>query len=153
MSYHAAQTSSARIKYQALDVPGSTPGRYNLQIKITSNSNSHGFELHRPTIKDTKLLFKVIKAIIIIIRNCAGRPNKSVPRSPELSAIDVTAKSINVHLVLVPGPRRFAPFDTMPYALTTPPLTLQPFLKAPVNSFNFPPGVAPQFFMSAQSDK
>ena len=30
------------------------------------NSNSHGFELYRPSIKVTKLLFKVIKAIIVI---------------------------------------------------------------------------------------
>ena len=29
------------------------------------NSNSHGFELYRPSIKGTKLLLKVIKAIII----------------------------------------------------------------------------------------
>ena len=33
------------------------------------NSNSHGFELHRPSIKGTKLLLKEIKAMIIIIRN------------------------------------------------------------------------------------
>ena len=32
---------------------------------IPENSNSHGFELHRPSIKGTKLLLKVIKAIII----------------------------------------------------------------------------------------
>ena len=32
------------------------------------NSNSHGFELHGPSIKGTKLLLKVIKAIIIITR-------------------------------------------------------------------------------------
>ena len=31
------------------------------------NSNSHGFELHRPSIKGTKLMLKVLKAIIIII--------------------------------------------------------------------------------------
>ena len=31
------------------------------------NSNSHEFELHRPSNKGTKLLLKVIKAIIIII--------------------------------------------------------------------------------------
>jgi hypothetical protein len=30
------------------------------------NSNSHGFELRRPSIKGTKLLLKVIKAIISI---------------------------------------------------------------------------------------
>jgi len=32
------------------------------------NSNSHGFELHRLSVKGTKLLLKVIKALIIIIR-------------------------------------------------------------------------------------
>ena len=32
------------------------------------NSNSHGFELHRSSIKDTKLLLIVINAIIIIIQ-------------------------------------------------------------------------------------
>jgi len=31
------------------------------------NSNSHEFELHRPSNKGTKLLLKVIKAIIIIM--------------------------------------------------------------------------------------
>ena len=34
----------------------------------TMNSNSHGFELHRTSIKSTKLLLKVIKAIIIIMQ-------------------------------------------------------------------------------------
>jgi len=32
------------------------------------NSNSHEFELHRPSNKGTKLLLKVIKAIVIIRR-------------------------------------------------------------------------------------
>ena len=32
----------------------------------SDNSNSHEFELHRPSNKGTKLLLKVIKAIIII---------------------------------------------------------------------------------------
>jgi len=32
----------------------------------TENSNIYGFELHRPSIKGTKLLFHVTKAIIII---------------------------------------------------------------------------------------
>ena len=32
-------------------------------------SNSHEFELHRPSNKGTKLLLKVIKAIIIILRS------------------------------------------------------------------------------------
>ena len=30
----------------------------------TENSNLHGFEVHRPSSKDTKLLLQVIKAII-----------------------------------------------------------------------------------------
>ena len=33
----------------------------------TENPNSHGFELYRPSIEGTKLLFKVIEAFIIII--------------------------------------------------------------------------------------
>ena len=33
------------------------------------NSNPHGFELHRPSIKGTKLLLKVIKTITIIAEN------------------------------------------------------------------------------------
>jgi len=35
---------------------------------IPDNSNSHGFELHRTSNKGTKLLLKVIKAIIIIMK-------------------------------------------------------------------------------------
>ena len=31
----------------------------------TENSNSHGFETHGPSIKGTKLLLKLIKAIIV----------------------------------------------------------------------------------------
>jgi len=33
----------------------------------TENSNPYGFDLHRPSFKNSNLLFKVIKAIIIII--------------------------------------------------------------------------------------
>jgi len=41
--------------------------RHVIHIRLTpENSNSHRFELHRPSIKGTKLLLKVIKAIIII---------------------------------------------------------------------------------------
>ena len=36
------------------------------------NSNSHEFELHRPSNKGTKLLLKVIKAIIIIMSHFIG---------------------------------------------------------------------------------
>jgi len=32
----------------------------------TENSNPHGFELHRPSIRGTQLLFEVIKATIIM---------------------------------------------------------------------------------------
>ena len=32
----------------------------------SENSNSNGFEFHRPSIEGTKLLLKVIKAIIIM---------------------------------------------------------------------------------------
>ena len=41
---------------------------------VSSYSNSHEFELHRPSNKGTKLLLKVIKAIIIIcfINTCAS---------------------------------------------------------------------------------
>jgi len=43
------------------------------------NSNSHGFELHRPSIKGTKPLLKVLKAIIIILglfsTEACGRPD------------------------------------------------------------------------------
>jgi len=35
-------------------------------VSSGGNSNPHGFELHRPSIKGTKLLFKILKAIIII---------------------------------------------------------------------------------------
>jgi len=40
--------------------------KYILRLK-PDTSNSHEFELHRPSNKGTKLLLKVIKAIIIII--------------------------------------------------------------------------------------
>jgi len=44
--------------------------RSSVRFRINSkNSNSHGFELHRPSIKGTKLLLKVINAIVIIGTN------------------------------------------------------------------------------------
>jgi len=52
-------------------------GRFCLQPK---NSNFHGFELHRPSIKGTKLLLKVMKAIIIIIRLRGGVASRRKPR-------------------------------------------------------------------------
>jgi len=40
-----------------------------VQFRLKSeNSNFHGFELCRPSIKGTKLLLKVIKAIFIIMK-------------------------------------------------------------------------------------
>ena len=47
---------------EGLSIPRSSV-RFRLK---PDNSNSHGFELHRPSNKGTKLLLKVIKAIIII---------------------------------------------------------------------------------------
>ena len=43
-------------------------------IDEPDNSNSHEFELHRPSNKGTKLLLKVIKAIIIRRRHCSTLP-------------------------------------------------------------------------------
>ena len=47
---------------EGLSIPRSSV-RFRLK---PDNSNSHEFELHRPSNKGTKLLLKVIKAIIII---------------------------------------------------------------------------------------
>ena len=47
---------------EGLSIPRSSV-RFRLN---PDNSNSHEFELHRPSNKGTKLLLKVIKAIIII---------------------------------------------------------------------------------------
>ena len=50
---------------EGLSIPRSSV-RFRLK---PDNSNSHEFELYRPSNKGTKLLLKVIKAIIIIVRN------------------------------------------------------------------------------------
>jgi len=42
---------------------------------VSLNSNSHEFELHRPSNKGTKLLLKVTKAIIIINQVFQTTPN------------------------------------------------------------------------------
>jgi len=47
------------------DVRGGSERGKQFRLK-PDNSNSHEFELHRPSNKGTKLLLKVIKAIIII---------------------------------------------------------------------------------------
>ena len=41
-----------------------TSVRFRQKLKKTENSNLHGFEIHRPWSKGTKLLLQVIKAII-----------------------------------------------------------------------------------------
>ena len=54
------------------------------------NSTSHGLELHRPSIKGTKLFLKVIKAIIIIKRYFAlveGATFKSVIRDERYARV------------------------------------------------------------------
>ena len=44
--------------------------RSSVRIRLKpENLNLHGFELHKPSIKIIKLLLKVIRAILIIIRN------------------------------------------------------------------------------------
>jgi len=62
------------------------------------------------------------------IRDCTGSSNNLVPRSTNVSAIDVTAKAFFERLYVVPGLRQFAAFVTMPSAPTPPPFTLQLFL-------------------------
>jgi len=39
-------------------------GSFQAKAQKFENSNLHGFELHKPSSKNTKLLFQVIKAII-----------------------------------------------------------------------------------------
>jgi len=55
--------------------------RLSFQCRLNpKNSNSHGFELHRPSIKGTKLLLKVIKVIIIITNQSNPHP---LPRNTQ----------------------------------------------------------------------
>ena len=49
-------TLNSEISFEKNDIP--------TKIQKTENSNLHGFELHRPSSKGTKVLFQVIKAII-----------------------------------------------------------------------------------------
>ena len=64
--YHAVAAQSLLMtsvgQSEGLLIPRSSV-RFRLK---SENSNSHGFELHRPSIKGAKLLLKVIKAVIII---------------------------------------------------------------------------------------
>ena len=59
---------------EGLSIPRSSV-RFRLE---PDNSNSHEFELHRPSNKGTKLLLKVIKAIIIIVRRYRQSKNARV---------------------------------------------------------------------------
>jgi len=61
------------------------------------NSNSHGFELHRPSIKGTKVLLKVIKATIIIV--CVSECVR-VPR-PSQQFVFVCAQDFRIHAQLL----------------------------------------------------
>jgi len=62
------------------------------------------------------------------IRDCAISSKKLVPRVAQVSAIDVTEKTIFERLYLVPGLRQFAPRVNCPCAPTPPPLTERLFL-------------------------
>jgi len=61
-------TALSRYGYaQSTSVLGLSIPRSSVRFRQNpDNSNSHEFELHRPSNKGTKLLLKVIKAIIII---------------------------------------------------------------------------------------
>ena len=54
--------------------------RFRQKLKKTENSNLHGFEVHRPSSKGTKLLLQVIKAII----NQGFHKNIVISRGPKL---------------------------------------------------------------------
>ena len=56
-------TFSAKKKKYCIQLIPRSSVRFRLK---PDNSNSHGFEIHRPSNKGTKLLLKVTKAIIII---------------------------------------------------------------------------------------
>ena len=61
---------------EGLSIPRSSV-RFRLN---PDTSNSHEFELHRPSIKGTKILLKVIKAIIIIVRALNFDLSKMTPQ-------------------------------------------------------------------------
>jgi len=58
---------------------------------------------NKPSGKGSKLLFPVIKAIYIKIRDCAASCNNYVQRCTKVNAIDVTAKTFFERLYLVLG--------------------------------------------------
>jgi hypothetical protein len=83
------------------------------------------------------------------VRDYTEGCNRSVPRRSKMSAMNVTARIIFERLCLVPGPRQFALFFTMPSAPTTPPLTRRLFLD--FCAIFFPSG--PSYFWSARFAK
>ena len=58
-------------------------------------SNSHEFELHRPSNKGTKLLLKVIKAIIIISHGCILAPSEVRADAHEAEFVSLSADAID----------------------------------------------------------
>ena len=63
--------------------------RFRQKLKKIENSNLHGFEVHRPSSKDTKLLLRIMKAIIIIIISifaaASNHLSYRVPKTPSFS--------------------------------------------------------------------
>ena len=63
------------------DVVGEELREARMELVATYNLTEDLFELHRPSNKGTKLLLKVIKAIIIIITQiCFGTNPRAFPR-------------------------------------------------------------------------
>jgi len=78
------------------------------------------------------------------IRDCARDYSNRAQMCPQLSAIDLTAKTFFERLYLVLGLRKIVPWVNYPYAPTTPtihPTTISRFL------CNFFPRMAPHFFV------
>ena len=71
----------------------------------------------------------------LTIRDCTGQPNNLMTKSTKLSAIDVTAKKVFEHLMLILEWRLVAKFTSMPSA----PTPSFHFLDFPVFSFKLLP--------------
>jgi len=74
------------------------PGDTNLFRQKPDNSNSHEFELHRPSNKGTKLLLKVIKAIIIIMVDLLDPEIPGLSAPPEQSSFDFVTSKVRAQL-------------------------------------------------------
>ena len=89
-----------------------TSVRFRLELEI---SNSHGFELHRPSIKGTKVLLKVIKVIIINSPIC-----KLVQIQTLLVTVQARSRHVQAHACLQNSTRHLSftcrPFKTTRYA-------------------------------------